>query len=456
MSNAALDALCRRIEDWERRVRDRPVSPRMSDETLRARLDRYDFVRPRALEEMVVDIADLLEQANLHTTHPRYFGLFNPGVKRAGVVADTLAAAYNPQVGARWHAPATGDIEQRTLDHLRKRIGYPAGETSASFTTGGSEANLVGVLAGLSRACPRHADEGLAGIRPVFYASDQAHDSFVKIAHITGLGRRAFRRVRSDARRRLDVEDLRRAIARDRAAGLAPFLVVATVGTTASGAIDPTAELADVCRAEGLWLHADAAWGGLALLSDALRPHVAGVELADSITWDAHKSLPVPMGAGMFFSRWPRHAEAAFAVTTAYIPDHDEVANYQRTIQWSRRSIGMKVFFTLAELGQAGVAAMIDHQAAMGRLLREELAAAGWRVTNDSPLPLVCFARDGVRADAVARAVCDEGVAWISDVRLADGNHWLRACITHHETSPEDVRLMVAAANRAARAARGA
>src|SRR5262249_40535548 len=208
-----------------------------------------------------------------------------------------------------------------------------------------------------------------------------------RIARIAGGRGRSSGRFRAAAGGRLDVEDLRGATARDRAAGLAPFLVVATVGTTASGAIDPTAELADVCRAEGLWLHADAAWGGLALLSDALRPHVAGVELADSITWDAHKSLPVPMGAGMFFSRSPRHAEAAFAVTTGYIPDHDEVANYQRTIQWSRRSIGMKVFFTLAELGQAGVAAMIDHQAAMGRLLREELAAAGWRVTNDSPLP---------------------------------------------------------------------
>jgi len=450
MPDATLEALCRRIEDWERSARDRPVTPRLPDDTLRARLARYDFVRPHPLEDMVPDIADLLERATVHTTHPRYFGLFNPGVKRAGVVADTLAAVYNPQLGARWHSPAAGDMEWMTLDHFRQRIGYPAGETSASFTTGGSEANLVGVLAGLSRAFPRHSDEGLAGVRPVFYASDQAHDSFVKIAHITGLGRQAFRRVRTDARRRLDVDDLRRALARDRAAGLAPFLVVATVGTTATGAIDPIGELADVCRDEGLWLHADAAWGGIALLSDRLRPHLAGVELADSITWDAHKSLPVPMGAGMFFSRWPRHAEAAFAVTPGYIPDHGEVANYQRTIQWSRRSIGMKVFFTLAELGQAGVAAMIDHQAAMGRLLREELVAAGWRVTNDSPLPLVCFARDGARADAVARAVSEEGVAWISDVRLADGNHWLRACITHHQTSPEDVRLLVAAANRAA------
>jgi aromatic-L-amino-acid/L-tryptophan decarboxylase len=450
MPDATLEALCRRIEDWEQRVRDRPVTPRLPDEALRARLARYDFVRPRPLEEMVPDIADLLERATIHTTHPRYFGLFNPGVKRAGVIADTLVAVYNPQLGARWHSPAAGDIEQMTLDYFRRRIGYPAGATSASFTTGGSEANLVGVLAGLSRAFPRHADEGLAGLRPVFYASDQAHDSFVKIAHITGLGRQAFRRVKTDARGRLDIADLRRAVARDRAEGRSPFLVVATVGTTATGAIDPMSELAEVCRAEDLWLHADAAWGGIALLSDALRAHVVGVELADSITWDAHKSLPVPMGAGMFFSRRPANAEAAFAVTPGYIPDHGEVANYQRTIQWSRRSIGMKVFFTLAELGQAGISAMIDHQAAMGRLLGEELRGAGWRVTNDSPLPLVCFTRDGIDADAVARAVSAEGAAWISDVRLADGNHWLRACITHHATSPEDIRLLVAAVDRAA------
>lgn len=454
--DAALDALFRRIVEWEGRVRDIAVTPRLERDALHKRVAGFDFSRPRALETVVNEVADLLETGTLHPTHPRYFGLFNPGSSRAGVVGDALAAVYNPQVGARWHSPAATEIEQLTLEHFRRRIGLESPEPAATFTTGGSEANLTAVLVALTRAFPRYAEEGLAACDgwPAFYASDQAHDSFVKIAHAAGLGRRALRRVRSDGRQRLDVDALRREIARDRREGRAPFLVIATVGTTATGAIDPLPELAALCRDEGLWLHADAAWGGLAVLSDSLRRHLAGIQLADSITWDAHKTLPVPMGAGMFFCRWRRSLEDTFSVHTSYLPEPEPGTSeaYQHSIQWSRRFIGLKIFLTLAELGQAGVGALIDHQAAMGRLLRESLAASGWRVTNDSPLPLVCFTRDGVSPDAIrgiARAVATEGAAWISELHLPSGERWLRACITHHRTTAEDVQMLVDAATRA-------
>jgi glutamate/tyrosine decarboxylase-like PLP-dependent enzyme len=444
-----LEKLCSRVRGWESRVRDLPVTGRLSRQEIRARLARCDLSRPHDLGDLVDEVADLLEHGSLHCTHPRFFGLFNASVSRAGVVADGLAALYNSQLGASWHAPAATEIERAVLDYLLGRVGIAPAEATASFTTGGSEANLTGVLAALSRAFPAAGEAGLAALprAPVFYGSDQAHDSFVKIAHATGLGRAAYRRVRSDSSQRLDVDELRRAISRDRDAGRSPFLVVATVGTTATGAIDPLPDMAALCRAEDLWLHADAAWGGLALLSDQLRPHVAGLELADSITWDAHKTLPVPMAAGMFLSRWRRFAEAPFSVQTGYVPaaDPDAPDPYQRTLQWSRRFIGLKVFLTLAELGQSGIAALVDHQVAMARLLRDQLVARGWRITSDTPLPLVCFTRDGACPASLVRAVADSGISWISDVRLPDGNRWLRACITHHQSSPDDVAALVAA-----------
>src|SRR5262249_49006000 len=161
----------------------------------------------------------LLERGNVHTTHPRYFGLFNPTVRRAGVIADALAALYNPQVGAWWHAPAATEIETRTLAYLSQQIGWSGPpETVATFTTGGSEANHTAVLLALAAACPTFAQDGLMGLerRPVLYVSDQAHDSFVKIARVTGIGERAVRRIQSDAHQRIDVDYLRRAIARDR------------------------------------------------------------------------------------------------------------------------------------------------------------------------------------------------------------------------------------------------
>src|SRR5262249_35011394 len=143
-------------------------------------------------------------------------------------------------------------------------------------------------------------EEGAAGFegRPVLYLSEDAHGSLPKAAQACGLGRRAVRTVAADAGPRLDLRDLAAQAARDGAAGLEPFFVAATAGTTSAGAIDPLEEIARFAAGEGLWLHVDAAWGGLALLSPKLRPLLRGIERADSVTWDAHKGLSVPLGAG--------------------------------------------------------------------------------------------------------------------------------------------------------------
>lgn len=448
-----LAQVARRFERWNASVRERPVTPQLSEAELAARLDAHDLERPRALTDLIEEAADLLEQGLLHATHPRYFGLFVPGVSEAGVAADALAAAYNPQLGSWWHGPAAAHVERRALEFFRERIGFPPA-ASGTFTTGGSEANLTGVLAALAAAFPRYAEEGVGPARPVFYVSDQAHDSFVKVARTVGLGGRAVRRVESDARQRMDVAALAAAIARDRARGETPFLVAATLGTTATGAIDPLPEIADLCARERLWLHVDAAWGGLALLSEALGAQAAGIERADSVTWDAHKTLPIPMGAGMFFVRDRRFTERVFSVRTAYVPEaQDGLPDaYQQTLQWSRRFIGLKVFLTLATLGRAGLARIVDGQAAMADLLRGALRADGWTIANETALPLVCF-RDGEapaeRTTALVRAVVEEGAVWISEVRLPDGRRWLRACVTHADVGPDDVRALVDALCRA-------
>ncbi len=447
---------------WSERVRALPVTPELSKSQLVDRLRRYDFAAPVRLEALADDVADLLSRGNLHSTHPRYFGLFNPTAHAAGVVGDALAAIYNPQVGGWWHGPAANEIESATLAWFLERAGFDPEQATGTFTTGGSEANLTAVLVALTRHFPDYAEDGLGALerRPVLYASDQAHDSFVKIAHATGLGRGAVHQVASDAAQRLDVAALRERIARDRRAGCAPFLVVATAGTTASGAIDPLPAIADLCAAEELSLHVDAAWGGCALLSGTLRPHLAGIERADTITWDAHKTLPVPMGAGMVLGRNRDDCAAPSRVHTRYVPDAtaDGIDLYQHSMQWSRRAIGLKVFMTIAELGAAGVAALVDHQARMAALLCTELGAAGWTVHNDSPLPIVCFGHEkltptATRVPQLLQTVIAGGEAWLSEVRQASGESLLRACITNVDTREDDVRALVAALENA-RAAR--
>jgi glutamate/tyrosine decarboxylase-like PLP-dependent enzyme len=431
-----------------------PVAPVLSKEELRARLGRYDFERPLPLEEVLPEVLTLLAHGNLHTIHRRYFGLFNPSVGTAGVAGDLLAALANPQLGAWWHAPAANEIESRALEFLCRCVGFDWATSHTTFTTGGSESNLTAVLAALVRRFPRYGADGLASLprRPAIYASDHAHDSFVKIAHVVGLGRSALRRVRSDRQGRIELGDLARRVEEDRHEGYEPFLVVGTAGTTALGAIDPLHELATYSEAQDLWLHVDAAWGGLGLLSRRLKTEFAGIERANSVAWDAHKTMAIPMGAGMIFLRGvegARAAEAAFEVRTAYVPETADgtIDLYRRSLQWSRRFIGLKVFLTIAENGAPGLARVVDHQMDMAALLRRLLIASGWTIVNETPLPLVCFSHPSLqpscqRVPALVDRVISRGAVWLSEVRLGS-EHQLRACITNHRTGPEDVRALV-------------
>jgi glutamate/tyrosine decarboxylase-like PLP-dependent enzyme len=446
------------IRKYERDMPGLKVTPTVSAEEIRRHLrSSFDFSEPHPLAELTTEMARMLRRWNVQIVHPRHFGLFNPSVRPAGVVADTLTALFNPQLGAWWYSPGANEIELHTLDFFLKRLGFDPGSSAAHFTSGGSEANMSAVLVALTAAFPAYAQDGLAGApaQPTIYLSEEAHDSFAKIAHHAGLGRRALRRVKADANLRLDPADLTRKVNDDRKSGKRPFLVVGTAGTTGAGGIDPLPQLGTFCRDEGLWFHVDAAWGGGALLSPRLRDHLQGIEGADSVTWDAHKWLPVPTGAGMFFCKDREVIGRAFAVETGYVPDNvtGTVDLYKASLLWSRRFIGLKVFMTLAELGSDGIAALVEHQAEMGDALRARLRERGWRVVNDSPLPLVCFTHPAIRAgkvsagDVVARMLASEGV-WLSKVRLRDEDV-LRACVTSYMTQPGDVGALVEQAERA-------
>ena len=252
---------------------------------------------------------------------------------------------------------------------------------------------------------------------------------------------------------RMDVDDLARRVDEDRRDGLAPFMVVGTAGTTGAGAIDPLTELASFCRSQDLWFHVDAAWGGAAIISPRLRGHLAGIEDADSITCDAHKWFSVPMGAGMFLCRHRDAVGEAFRVETSYMPGRSPgaaVDPYTTSVQWSRRFIGLKLFLALAHLGESGYVDMIEHQARMGNVLRQSLARAGWRIVNATPLPVVCFTRDGLDTSRFLAALYQRQIAWMSDVRLGGGAPVLRACITSFKTTEAEVEWVVSEMSRLA------
>src|SRR5438552_10798453 len=339
LSPVALDELRRVVAKLESDVANGPIVPSVTPLEIRGYLaSRYDFTKPLALDDVSADVERMMRSWQVQVTHPRYFGLFNPSVTLASVVADALVAMFNPQLATWRTSPAANEIERHTLAWLTAKFGLPA-TTIANFTTGGAEANLSAVIVALTRAFPEYGEAGLQSLSaaPTIYVTREAHDSFNKIAHMTGIGRRALRTIATDGDLKMDLADLARRVAEDRRNGLEPLMVVGTAGTTAAGAIDPLPDLARFCRSEELWFHVDAAWGGAAIISPRLRSHLAGIDAADSITCDAHKWFSVPMGAGMFFCRHPDVVAEAFRAQTSYMPGKTAggvVDPYTTSVQW--------------------------------------------------------------------------------------------------------------------------
>jgi glutamate/tyrosine decarboxylase-like PLP-dependent enzyme len=436
-------------------VSDLPVTSEVAPQDIRHHLQsHFDFSQPRPALEVLDDVRSMLRRWNVHVTHPRCFGYFNPSVSPESIVGDAMVALYNPQLAVWSHAPAAVEIEQHVLGLLMQKFGFDAQTSAASFTTGGAEANLTALVAALTRAFPEYGDDGLAasGARPTVYISAGGHESVVKAAHMVGIGRRAVRTIPIDDKLRMNLETLSHRIKEDRQKGCQPLMVVGTAGTTAAGIIDPLPQIGRLCRDENMWFHADAAWGGAAILSDTLAPALGGIERADSITCDAHKWLSVPMGAGMILCRHRDAIRQAFRISTGYMPaTTDQAADpYISSVQWSRRCIGLKVFMPLAILGIDGVVERIDHQAAIGRRLRDVLTDSGWDVLNDTPFPLVCFTNESIgndlaKAQAIADHVVASGEAWISHIVLSNDRPALRACISSFRTTELDVERLVAA-----------
>lgn len=423
-----------------------------------SRAEAEPFAEPRDAESVLAALARGLRDGTVDTASPRYFGHFTTAPSEIALRAAGIAAEANPQLATRSHAQFAVDVEDLTVRAIAGRFGYARNTADGTFTSGGAEANATGLALALTRAFPEIAQRGLRALAgdPVLYVSSEGHASITRAARLAGLGSDAVRIVPADKRHRMKPGALGEAIARDRALGALPFLVVATAGATSAGTIDPIPEIANIAERAGLWLHLDAAWGGLAAFVPELAHVLEGAALADSITFDPHKTLAVPLGAGMILTRHPGALAAAFRERAGYMPRDASRDPYARSMTWSRRFAGAPTYAVLASLGWSGVAQMLGRQVALGDQLRHALRKRGWSVVNDTPLPVVCFVDathdDGARPDrltAIAREVDAAGAAWITLVRFASGARVLRASVTSPRTREEDVDALVDALDTA-------
>lgn len=447
------------IEKYISSVDSLPTTPKVDLENLRSLLTSLDFDESLSPGEAIDHVVKGLTQYQVHTPHPGYFGLFNPAPTTMGIAADALVAAFNPQLAAWSHSPFANEVERHLVHAFGKRFGFESEQIDGTFTSGGAEANHTALLTALVHSFPDYSQKGLAktGDYPVFYVSAESHHSFWKAARLCGIGSEAVRVVPVDGDLLMNIESLKNQIAQDKAEGFQPFMIVATVGTTNSGVIDPLNEIRETALENKLWFHADAAWGGAAAFVSELRALIKGIEFADSITFDAHKWLSVPMGAGIYITRHTEILSRTFQTANAYMPSKgglDVFDPYSHSMSWSRRFIGLKVFLSLLVAGWEGYESAIRHQTEMGGLLREELEVNKWEVINKTKLPVICFIDRQNDSSAeylqkILNYVLASGKVWISTTRLGSGRDVLRACITNYRTNDEDVKTLVRVLNEA-------
>lgn len=453
-----MEKLSREVTDFRGSHEETPVKPDVSPGEIRDYLvSRFDFSLPRSLESIFDDVKEMMRKWNLHVTHPGYFGLFDPEVHLSSIIADALVALYNPQLASWNHAPAANEIERFTLNFIMEQFGFNPETGTAHFTSGGAEANLTAVITALTCKFPEYGEKGIRGEvkQPVLYISEEAHHSFNKIAHMTGLGRNAIRVIPVTDSLKMDLSVLQSRINYDAWNGFTPFLVVGTAGTTSSGTIDQLLELAKIASRHEMWFHVDAAWGGAGVMVPRLKNYFSGIENADSITCDAHKWLSVPMGAGMFFSKHKNAVYSAFRAAAAYMPDRIKETEdpYLTSIQWSRRFTGLKLFMSLSELGKPGMQEIIERQTLLGEKMKNLLEETGWEVVNSTPLPVVCFTHPEIESgrvglDDILTLIYRDGEFWISETVIHGSKHVLRACITNYRSTETNIQRFVDSLNK--------
>jgi glutamate/tyrosine decarboxylase-like PLP-dependent enzyme len=380
-----------------------------------------------------------------HVNHPRFFAFVPSPANFVGVMADALAAGYNPFNGTWLAASGPAVIELRVIEWLRRTCGLPEG-AGGLFVSGGSMANVVA----LAVARHRVLDGPDPGAR--VYFSEQTHSAIERGLRLLGFADAQSVRLPVDGDFRLDPAALAERIRADRAAGLKPFCIVANAGTTNTGAIDPLAELAVLAREEGLWLHADGAFGAAAAASARGRAALKGIELVDSLALDPHKWLFQPFEIGCVLVRERDWLRDAFHVLPDYMQDtrsEAETINLgEYGPQLTRSFRALKLWMTLRVFGADALAAAIEHGFEMAELAERHLRdAPGWEIASGAQMAMVAFryaprARAPEEIDAlnakIVRCLAADGYAMLSSTRL-NGRTVLRLCTINPRTTAEDI-----------------
>ena len=438
-----------------------PVLAQVEPGQLRSQLPSSPPQRGEPMEEILADVDRIVVPALTHWNHPSFFAYFATSASAPGILGELLSAAFDTKAMLWRTSPASTELEEVALDWLRQMMGLPATFEGIIYDTA-SVASLHAIAAAREALNLRVREDGMSG-RPDLpllrlYASEQSHSSIEKALIALGLGQRSLVKVPTDSVFRMDAVALARLIDEDRRAGLLPFCVVATVGTTSTTSVDPVPDIARICEREKLWLHVDAAYAGSAAIVPELRHYFEACERADSFVTNPHKWLFTPFDLSALYSPRLSLLRRAFTLTPEYLrtPEQETVRNgSDYGVQLGRRFRALKLWMIIRYFGHEGLAARLREHCRIARAFAAWVEESpDWELLAPAPFSVVCFrARTRVegeteeerssRLDALnerlMNAVNATGEAFLSHTKLK-GVFTLRLAVGNLRTTEQHVR----------------
>ncbi|UCH27677.1 MAG: aspartate aminotransferase family protein [Trueperaceae bacterium] len=445
-----------RIADYRSHVGEYPVMSQLEPGDVRKRLPAAPPEQGHDLSKLIDEIDAILGPGLTHFQHPRFFGYFPANAELSSVLGDLLSSGLG-QLGINWQAsPALTEVEEHMTDWMRQLIGLPESFQGVIQDTA-STSNLLALICARERVTAHGQEGGGLQVEEVpltVYTSEQSHSSIEKAALLAGFGRDNVRSIATDEAYALRVEALEQAIEDDLAAGRKPCALVATVGTTATTALDPVGEMARLAERFGLWLHVDGALAGSAMILPECRWMWRGIERVDSLVLNPHKWLGAVFDCSLFYVGDAPHLVRVMSTDPSYLKTSvdAEAKNYRDWgIPLGRRFRALKLWFLLYSEGAEGLRARLRRDIANAQWLKEQVdAAPGWERLTPVPLQTVCVRHvlPGLTSEELdahtldwAHRINASGEAYLTPAKL-DGRWMVRVSIGSLLTEREDVAAL--------------
>jgi aromatic-L-amino-acid/L-tryptophan decarboxylase len=438
------------LAEYLEHIEEKRVFPDVAPATVNAQFTELLPQEPLPPESVLDELEQKLLPYCTHVGHPGYMGLITPSPAPIGVVADFICSALNQNVGAYSIGPSAVALERQVVRWLSKLCGYDE-KAGGNLTSGGMTANFIGLKLGRDAVSGDRAQHDGIRERYAVYVSEERHVSIDKAVDAIGLGRSALRALPTDADFQVRIDALEDAITRDKKNGIRPLILVGVFGTTNNGAVDDIRVLRQIADREGMWLHADAAYGGGMLLSHEWSMRNQGLELADSITIDPHKWFYAPLDAGAVIVKNEKRLTASFGMKPSYLTDELDKDNeryqyYVHGFEQSRRFRSLKVWMSFKRYGARQIGEWVDNNVRQAKhLYRVVQADSEFEPASKPPMSAICVRYKNSSLSEteskelhaeVAKRVEQSGRFWISTTELK-GRSWFRINPVNFRTRKE-------------------